>query len=240
MKSNLLSSGIIAVAIHALAFSLPLYRANRAAPSPINTPISLSIISPEVPVVADPVMQAPIVTTSKPISPPKKRPHLKEALSPERDAFRKETPVATSTAGPDFSEEKIAKDDTKPLAGGVAIGTVLNPGDTPSDSREGFATLGNQQGEDVVVYAKPKYKENPLPDYPRIARRRGYEGQTLLRVRVLESGKVGQTEVAASSGHEILDKAALKSVKGWVFVPGTKNGENVDQWVMIPIRFSLK
>jgi protein TonB len=240
MKSNLLSSGFIAVAIHALALSLPLYRANRTTPSPINTPISLSIRSPEMPVVADPVMQAPMVTTSRPVSPRKEKPPFKETLPPERDTFRKKTPVAALAAKPDFSEEKIAKDDTKPLAGGGAVGTALGSGDAPRDSQQGMAALGDQQGHDVIVYARPRYKENPLPDYPTVARRRGYEGQTLLRVEVLKNGRVGQIEISASSGFEILDNAAVKSVKGWIFVPGARNGETIDQWVTVPVRFSLK
>ncbi|MBW2172905.1 MAG: energy transducer TonB [Deltaproteobacteria bacterium] len=103
-----------------------------------------------------------------------------------------------------------------------------------------MVALGSQQGQDVIVYARPRYKENPLPHYPKVARRRGYEGQTLLRVEVLENGKVGQIEIAGSSSFEILDNAALKSVKGWIFVPGTQNGERIDQWVMVPVRFSLR
>jgi len=155
-------------------------------------------------------------------------------LLPERQS------IATPVAEPGPFEDKGAKDHAKPHVGGVAVGTALVPGDTRTDSKKGMVALGSQQGQDVIVYARPRYKENPLPHYPKVARRRGYEGQTLLRVEVLENGKVGQIEIAGSSSFEILDNAALKSVKGWIFVPGTQNGERIDQWVMVPVRFSLR
>ena len=88
--------------------------------------------------------------------------------------------------------------------------------------------------------AQRRYKENPPPNYPKVARIRGYEGSTRLKVEVLESGKVGRIEIASSSGFEVLDKAALESVKNWTFTPGTRSGENIRQWVMVPVRFSLR
>jgi protein TonB len=106
---------------------------------------------------------------------------------------------------------------------------------------EGFAAYQSGQAvKESVIYATPKYDENPLPPYPTFARKRGYEGRTLLRVEVLESGKVGGIEIADSSGFDVLDKAARKAVKNWDFVPGTKNGKVVRQWVFVPVRFSLK
>ena len=59
-------------------------------------------------------------------------------------------------------------------------------------------------------------------------------------MEVLETGEVGGIEVANSSGFDLLDEASVRAVKDWHFVPGTKNGNRVRQWVMVPIRFSLK
>lgn len=87
--------------------------------------------------------------------------------------------------------------------------------------------------------AYPDYKINPSPDYPMIARRNAYEGEVLLRVWVLKDGKVGNVELERSSGYKVLDKSALQAVKGWIFVPGKKNGVPVSSWVMVPVRFEL-
>ena len=91
-----------------------------------------------------------------------------------------------------------------------------------------------------ITYAKPEYKRNEPPDYPRIAKRRGYQGQTKLKVEVLETGRVGRLEVVSSSGFDILDEAALAAVKEWHFVSGTENGRHTTQWVIVPVRFNLR
>lgn len=91
----------------------------------------------------------------------------------------------------------------------------------------------------ISELAYPDYRVNPKPSYPVIARRRGYEGTVLLRVWVLETGKVGKIKLQKSSRHKILDKTALEAVENWIFVPGRRNGEPVSSWVTIPIKFQL-
>ena len=92
----------------------------------------------------------------------------------------------------------------------------------------------------VVREAIPLYKKNPPPVYPRKARRRGVEGVVLLEVLVDISGRVADLRVLSSSGHRVLDKAALKSVKKWRFVPARRGDESVEMWVRVPVRFELK
>ena len=98
-------------------------------------------------------------------------------------------------------------------------------------------TIGSS--ERLITHARPQYKENIPPDYPRLAQRRGHEGLTKLNVEVLDTGWVGRIEVAASSGFEVLDRAALEAVKQWRFVPGTVNKKRSIQWVIVPVRFAL-
>lgn len=124
-------------------------------------------------------------------------------------------------------------------------GSAFNTASIPSvPTKEEGKNIGTPEGygsvETMITYATPKYKENPLPPYPNMARKRGYEGRTLLRVEVLESGEVGRVEIATSSGFDVLDRAAFVSVKDWTFLPGTENGKNMKQWVMVPIKFSLR
>ena len=94
----------------------------------------------------------------------------------------------------------------------------------------------------TVIHTKaiPKYKTNPDPLYPRIAKKRGYQGQVLLLVTVSKQGTVKKVTISKSSGHKVLDKSALKTVKQWHFYPGTKDGKPVEMSVTIPIRFNLK
>ena len=88
--------------------------------------------------------------------------------------------------------------------------------------------------------AIPMYRENPRPQYPKVARRRGYQGTVLLDVLVDQEGRVADLKVLRSSGHKILDKAAMRSVKTWLFEPGMRGDERVAMWVIIPVRFQLK
>jgi protein TonB len=82
--------------------------------------------------------------------------------------------------------------------------------------------------------------DNPAPSYPASARRRGQEGRVILRVEVLPNGDAGDVALEKSSGIASLDRAALKAVRRWRFVPASKNGRSVAATVRVPIRFALK
>jgi len=72
-----------------------------------------------------------------------------------------------------------------------------------------------------------------------LAIRRGYQGTTLLRVRILEDGRVEVVEIKESSGYRILDEAAMKAVRPWRFTPALMAGKPVASWVLLPIAFKL-
>jgi protein TonB len=91
-----------------------------------------------------------------------------------------------------------------------------------------------------VHEATPLYRQNPVPEYPSIARKRGYQGTVVLEVLVTREGKVKELALSASSGFSVLDQAALTSVNTWLFEPGTRGGEKVDMWVKVPVRFRLE
>ncbi|MCZ6720174.1 MAG: TonB family protein [Proteobacteria bacterium] len=81
---------------------------------------------------------------------------------------------------------------------------------------------------------------NPPPDYPLVARRRGMEGRTVLRVEVLPDGKAGRVSLRRSSGHALLDDAALGAVSKWTFRPAQAGGVPVAGVVEVPIVFRLE
>jgi len=92
----------------------------------------------------------------------------------------------------------------------------------------------------MIREAKPLYRSNPSPKYPRIARIRGYQGNVLLDVLVNQDGKVDDLKIYKSSGYPILDRAAVSSVKHWLFEPGMVGEDKVVMWVRVPIRFELR
>jgi periplasmic protein TonB len=83
------------------------------------------------------------------------------------------------------------------------------------------------------------YLRNPAPEYPPAAQKRGLEGKVLLKVHVLASGQPDSVAVAKSSGHQILDEAALKAVTQWAFAPARRGQTAIDGWVQVPLNFKI-
>lgn len=92
-------------------------------------------------------------------------------------------------------------------------------------------------------YSQPLYNaaylDNPPPVYPLAARRRGIEGTVVVRAQIQEDGHCLQANLSKSSGHEMLDKAAVAAVKQWRFVPAKQGTQTITAWVEVPITFRL-
>ena len=80
---------------------------------------------------------------------------------------------------------------------------------------------------------------NPKPVYPRMAIRRGIEGEVNLSVSVTALGKVSRISINTPSGSAMLDQAAIDSVKQWQFTPAIRDGVPMAMVVDIPIQFRL-
>lgn len=81
---------------------------------------------------------------------------------------------------------------------------------------------------------------NPPPRYPYAARRRGLQGQVIVRALVGADGRALDVRVQQTSGHRMLDRAAVAAVRGWRFKPALKNGAPAKGRVDVPITFRLK
>jgi protein TonB len=78
------------------------------------------------------------------------------------------------------------------------------------------------------------------PEYPPASRRAGEAGTVTLKVFVLDSGRVGEVQVAKSSGFPKLDEAAVKEVqRNWRLVPGKEDGKPVSMWHTFQVTFKL-
>lgn len=85
----------------------------------------------------------------------------------------------------------------------------------------------------------PSIIKNHKPNYPEYAKRKGYEGTVVLKVKILKTGDVSDVQVSRSSGHRVLDDAAVAAIQKWKFSPAEKNKQPIDQWVQLPINFSI-
>ncbi|AGA91509.1 TonB family protein [Thioflavicoccus mobilis 8321] len=111
----------------------------------------------------------------------------------------------------------------------------------PRDDKGGHA--GGDSGREGAVGADHEARplpDNPRPVYPLLARRQGIEGRVLIRVAVLDSGRVGRAEVSRGSGARALDNAALAAVRRWRFHPALRNGQAIAATITVPVIFRLE
>lgn len=138
--------------------------------------------------------------------------------------------LSQDSGGPAGGENRLAQ----PASGGNGLTSQQVP------SGQGSGTAEGAQGTIPEVLARPLYEKNPPPLYPRLAKRLGQQGVVRLEVFVSASGTAEEVKVAIGSGHEMLDEAALETVRGWRFAPGQRNGQPVGMWVRVPVRFALQ
>jgi protein TonB len=96
------------------------------------------------------------------------------------------------------------------------------------------------EASEGAVDELPQEAVNPAPPYPAEARAAGQEGRVWLRVKVDATGKVAAISVYESSGYELLDDAALRTVRRWVFYPAKRNGKPVAYEYLKPVRFTIR
>jgi TonB family protein len=89
----------------------------------------------------------------------------------------------------------------------------------------------------AVAQSEPSTKTivAPRPEYPSVARAQHLTGSGVAVVQVdPSSGQVTSARILDSTGHKILDDAALKAFRQWRFKPGAASE------VQIPIRYVMK
>lgn len=184
------------------------------------------LLQPEIPSVvvnemsisfANMEMQRPEVVPPKPELKPEPKPKPRE-IEPEpipvdEPVVKEEAPPVPQEASPPSPPQQVAQEVAAPLA------PVL---------------------PDVEPDYRADYLNNPRPSYPMVARRMGFQGKVILNVEVLSEGKAGQVLLHQSCGHQVLDNAAMQTVKTWRFSPARRMGQPVTQWFLVPIKFSLE
>lgn len=158
-------------------------------------------------------------------------------------------PIAPASASDSRSELPKSRRQPVPLTSTTqkpvapapqGTATTSNDADTRDSPQTETASLttGAGDGEDGGSDPTPM-GGNPRPAYPPRAVRGGIEGRVLLTVEVLPSGQIADVAVEETSGHPMLDRAALEAVRRWRFTPALRLGVPVRARVLVPVAFSL-
>lgn len=152
------------------------------------------------------------------------------ARVPERMGERSEANEAlgaTPARSPAGGEPPAAGDGAVAGRGEVGLGGSAGEGAAGGIGRGGG---GGLQARCVAC---------PVPQYPRQARRRGWEGVVDLRLRLDAFGRVSAVEVARSSGFELLDGAAVAAARRSRFHLNARDGTAEPAWGRMRYRFEL-
>ena len=117
------------------------------------------------------------------------------------------------------------------------------PSDTPPPpppAASAASSESNPAPAFVEANFKANYLSNPKPEYPAIAKSRGWQGKVMLRVQVSAEGTALHVSVETSSGHEMLDESATEAVNKWKFIPAKRGDTAVVSTVIVPIIFTLR
>lgn len=102
-----------------------------------------------------------------------------------------------------------------------------------------IAEDATQKNSAIVKKISASYLKNPAPKYPNKARILKQEGTVILDVLIDKDGKLKEVSIFKSSQYELLDQAALQTVKNWEFVPAKYGDKNIESNVKIPIKFKI-
>jgi len=214
----------LSVLVHGAAIAGLLARGLFAPPPAPPVPLEITWIAP-----------APNVTPQPVASPPAAPAH-------HASARLKPVPVRTPqliTAA--RSEPNETRPVSAPATTPVEAAPAAGPLQTSQSSNPPAATAASAPAAPPTpARFEAAYLRNPAPVYPQESRRRGEEGRTLLRVRVLADGSPEEVHLHLGSGFERLDQAAIDAVRRWKFVPAQQGGSAIAAWVIVPIQFSLR
>lgn len=90
-----------------------------------------------------------------------------------------------------------------------------------------------------VIGVKVAYAPDTADYYPAQSRRNNEEGRAIVHICVDTRGRVATAAVESSSGHALLDDAAVKLAKAYRFKPATQDGKPVEQCTGLPVKFVL-
>ena len=133
----------------------------------------------------------------------------------------------------------FGRGDVGVVGGESGAGGKGNAGLGRGAKGDGSGGAGVGAGQATAGVARPLGGYQVRPRYPDSARRAGAQGTSVLKLFILENGKVGEILIEQSAGHRDLDSAAADAVRKWLFEPARAGTQAVAVWVSLSVKFQL-
>lgn len=130
------------------------------------------------------------------------------------------------------------------LEAGSSISSLPGPpgaddGAGRAGSSGGSASSGASGRSGGASDRRPSCEFCPSPNYPWIARARGWQGTADVGLRLATDGSVKETNLRRSTGYEVLDAAAIEAARRSRFRAPAGDAEDGDRGGFIEYRFEL-
>lgn len=102
-----------------------------------------------------------------------------------------------------------------------------------------LALLAACAGDQPIERPTPLLRSVPV-EYPLDLWDRDIEGETLVRVKVNDTGGVDVVEILESSGYPAFDSAAVTGARQLRFEPARRDGTRIGVWARVPILFTKR
>ncbi len=224
---GLVGSLLLHGAVMAALVRLPLPATPPAVPVPPPLTVGLLLLPPSGTTVTPTVTPADPRPEPPPVAQPKPAPDVKP---PRADAPRpvpaRRKPTAAPASPPNRPSDTVAVAVIDP----TPVSPV--PVETPPPEPEPMLT-------EPMLISAPRFRHRPPPAYPLQARRDELEGIVRLKLLIDPSGAVASAIVVRSSGHRVLDQAALTAAHQWRLDPERHQGTPVPAWAEVDVPFRL-
>ena len=97
----------------------------------------------------------------------------------------------------------------------------------------------DQLREGGLVWPVAEPRSSSAFPYPADALEEGAGGEILLRIRISDAGRVDSVAVVTSSGHAVLDSAAVEGARLLRYQPAEHRGAPTAIWARLPIRYPV-
>ena len=169
------------------------------------------------------VKKKPLIQKKKEVVIPKPEPVVEEVIAEPIEEEIEEKTVEEEVIEAETDEESVEEE----------VISASNNLDSNSLEDNSAAASRARYLKTHFMYIKEKIQKKIV--YPRIARRRGLQGKTVISFVICADGSVRDLKVVESSGYAVLDKSAIKTVK--MAAPFPKPPVSAE--LVIPITFRL-